>query len=115
MHPCAALLEEAFSLLRLEKQAVTDKDMERVEALAGRRATLLLQAWENREGYDEDALRAKLRLLEEEQRRLQTVLDSLRAKLLAERRAGRKQARYFNGDRYVQSELQRSFYCDKIS
>ncbi len=115
MHPCAALLEEIIALCRVEGQALADEDVDKAEELANQRFDLIQKAWDSREGYPEDRLHASLLLIRDEQARLQTVAEALHDKLRERQHAGRKQTKYFNQDRHIQSQLRRSFYCDKIS
>ena len=115
MHPCAAILEEIIALCRVEERALADEDIDKAEELAGQRFALIQKAWESREGYPEDALHQSLLRIRDEQTRLHTAAESLHERLRERQQSGRKQTRYFNQDRHIQSQLQRSFYCDKIS
>ncbi len=114
MHPCAALLEEIIALCRLEGQALAAEDIDRAGELATRRSALLHKVWASREGYPEDRLRASLLAIREEQQGLRSAALALHDTLGERQRSGLKQSRYFNQDRYIQSQLRRSFYCDKI-
>lgn len=115
MHPCATLLDELLALIPAEEKALADEDMDRAEELAGQRADLLQKVWQRRDGYDSEDLRQSLLKVKDEQARLREAAEALHAKLRAQQRAGRKQTRYLNADRHVQAQLQRAFYCDKIS
>lgn len=115
MHPCAAFLEEIIALCRVEGQALADEDVDKAEELANQRFELIQKAWDTREGYSEEALHASLLAIRDEQKRLHTAAEALHDKLREQQHAGRKQAKYFNQDRHIQAQLQRSFYFDKIS
>lgn len=115
MHPCAVLLDELLFLIPAEEKALADEDTERAEELAGQRAELLQKAWTSRDGYNAEELRHRLLQVQAAQSRLHEAAEALHAKLRAQQRAGRKQTRYFNADRKIQAQLQRAFYCDKIS
>ncbi len=115
MHPCAALLEEIIALCRVEGQALAEEDVDKAEELANRRYALIQKAWDLREGFPEEELHASLLTIRDEQTRLHSAAEALHDKLRERQHAGRKQTKYFNQDRHIQSQLRRSFYCDKIS
>lgn len=115
MHPCAALVEEIIALCRLEERALADEDIDKAGGLAAERLELIRKVWEAREGYPEEQLRSSLLRISDEQARLHSSAETLHDRLRERQHSGRKQARYFNQDRHIQSQLQRSFYCDKTS
>lgn len=115
MHACAVLFDKFFSLVGLEEEALAAEDMDRVNALASERTAILQKAWEEREGYDEDQLRQNLLRAEKHQEKLAETARTLYAKYKEQQKNGRKQARYMDLDRGIYAELQKSFYCDKVS
>lgn len=115
MHACPALLEELQGLIADEEKALADEDVDKAEALATRRADLLQQAWQAREGFDASELQSRLEALLVKQRQLEQQALALQQSLRERQSAGRKQTRYLNGDRYIHAQAQRSFYCDRIS
>lgn len=115
MHACARLLNNLLALIPAEKKALDDEDLERVEELAEQRARLLWEAWQARDGYDEDELHGQMSTVLEAQRELQHHAERLHAVLKQRQHDGRKQTRYLDGDRYVHAQAQKSFYCDKVS
>ncbi|MDR0339683.1 MAG: hypothetical protein LBH65_05330 [Desulfovibrio sp.] len=115
MHACAVLLDELLALVPSEENALANEDVDKVKELADKRAELLWKAWQNREGFDEEELRTALTQVLETQKTLHAKAEVLRQSLRERQAAGRKQARYFNGDRHVHAQAQRSFYCDKVS
>lgn len=115
MHVCGILFEELLSVALVEEKALADEDVDRVEELSGRRSELLREAWAKREGYGEDQLRAHLLAMREAQQRLHKAAEALHSKFCEQQHAARKQTKYFNGDRYLHSEMKRAFYCDTKS
>lgn len=115
MHACAALLEEAFDLVRQEENALLEEDIDTVDELAQQRVELLKKVWRERAGYDEDALRVQFLNMQEAQKNLKEQADALHAKYRQQQQYSRKQTKYFDTDRKIHSELQKSFYCDKVS
>lgn len=115
MHPCAALFDEILALCRVEEQAILDEDIEKVEETARQRSILIGNAWEARQGYPEDSLRASLQGIRDEQTRLHAAAEALHTRLSERQQAGRKQSRYFNQDRHIHAQSKRAYYCDKIS
>lgn len=115
MHPCAALFDEILALCRVEEQALIDENIDKAEEIARQRFILIGNAWDSRQGYPEDSLRASLRGIREEQARLHAAAEALHERLRERQQAGRKQFRYFNQDRHIHAQSKRAYYCDKIS
>ena len=115
MHPCAAKLDEALGLIRLEESALAEEDVERAETLAEKRAVLIFEAWQVREGYAEGLLIERMEMMRAMQTELiekaQTLLEKLGGQMATER----KQAKYFDGYRHAKAQAQKSFYCDRRS
>lgn len=115
MPDCAALFDKYFFLAKLEEEAIAAEDIERINDLASERAVLLKEAWEKRADMDEDSLRQYLLKAGACQEKLTDAAGALQSKYREQQKNGRKQSRYFNLDRNIQAELQKSFYCDKVS
>lgn len=115
MHPCSSLLDEIFVRLRSEESALDAEDLDRAEELARERVAMLKEVWQGRSGYDEALLRERLLTLQSEQGRLTAKAEALQQKFREQQNAGRKQARYFNGDRHLHAQTQKAFYCDRQS
>jgi hypothetical protein len=111
----AALLDEAFELLRQEEEALAREDVDSAGDLAEQRAKTLSQAWRARDGEDPDSLAERLRDMLGRQTRLHAAAEALRAKYREQRGNSRKQSRYFDADRKLRAIRDKSFYCDKIS
>lgn len=115
MHKCAVLFDRFFALVELEEDAIASEDIDRVNSLAAERAAVLQEAWGEREGFDEAKLRLHILRAGKCQEKLTEAAGVLQAKYREQQKNGRKQARYFSMDRNLHSELQKSFYCDKVS
>ena len=115
MHACAALLEDALALMREEEQALALEDVDRMEELANRRATLLNQAWTQRQGYDEETLRQQLVAVRDANETLHAKAEVLHARYREQQQNGRKQAKYFSTERHIYSQMQKSQFFNKIS
>lgn len=115
MHRCSALFDKYFALVSLEEEALAVEDIDRVNALASERTAILNEAWEEREGYDENALRQHIIKAGKCQEKLIEAAHSLHVKFKEQQKNGRKQSRYMNIDRNIHAELQKSFYCNKVS
>lgn len=115
MHKCALLFDKFFLLADLEEEAIAAEDMDRVDALALERTGLLRQIWQERAGCDKEKLQTLLQRANEYQQKLTEAARALHARYREQQRNGRKQSRYFNMDRHIQADLQKSFYCDKVS
>lgn len=115
MHKCAVLFDRFFFLANLEKEALIAEDMDRVNSLALERTGILEKAWQEREGFDENLLREQLLKAGKCQETLADAANILHKKYREQQKNGRKQNRYFNTERYINTNLQKSFYCDKVS
>lgn len=115
MHKCATLFNRFFALVDLEEDAIAAEDIEKVNALAAERAAVLQEAWGQREGFDEETLRTHILHAGKCQEKLTEAASVLHAKFRQQQKNGRKQSRYFSMDRNLHAELQKSFYCDKVS
>lgn len=115
MHPCAGLIEEILALCREENTALASEDVDRAEELAGQRLALLEKLGGLRAGYSEKALGASLARLRAEHAILRVAAENLHHKLRQMQNSSRKQSRYFNHDRKIQSQFNRSLYFDKFS
>jgi hypothetical protein len=115
MHPCPALLEEAFVCLASEASALEAEDLDMAEELAERRAGLIDAAWTARAGFAEEALRDRLLELKGRHDLLAVRADALWGRLREQQNASRKQSRYLNAERRINALAKKSFYCDKRS
>lgn len=115
MHPCAAKLNEVLRLIQLEESALAEEDVERAETLAEKRAVLLFEAWQVREGYAEKLLAEQMETIRAMQTELIAKAEALLGKLGSQMATERKQARYFDGYRHAKAQAQKSFYCDRRS
>jgi hypothetical protein len=115
MHPCPALLEEAFVCLASEESALEAEDLDKAEELAERRAGFIDAAWTARAGFDEEALRERLLELKGRHDLLAAKADTLWQRLREQQNASRKQSRYLNVERRINAQAKKSFYCDKRS
>lgn len=115
MHPCAALLQQAFEVVVSEEAALANEDMDAADNLCRQRAVLLSDAWEQRQGFDETVLRERLLTMQEVQARLAAKALDLQDKFQKQQANGRKQARYFNTERHFHKALHKSNYCDFVS
>jgi uncharacterized protein (DUF3084 family) len=115
MHPCPALLEEAFVCLASEASALDAEDLDKADELAAARAALIDAAWKARGGFDEQNLRQRLHELADRHRHLATRADSLWRSLRERQSASRKQSRYLNTERQINALAKKSLYCDKRS
>lgn len=112
MHPCAAYLNEVQEVMRNEQAALAAEDLDLLEQLADQRHTLLKKAWDARAGYDESQLLNHLLEVEKLQQGLREKAQELQVDLRRRMNDGNKQARYFDGDRHIHSQLKKSLYCD---
>ena len=115
MHPCAAKLDEAIALFRLEESALADEDVDRAEILAERRSVLLFEAWQIREGYAEELLIEQMQKVQAMQKQLVEKAEVLLGKLGNQMSTERKQSQYFAGYWHDKAQAQKSFYCDTRS
>ena len=115
MHPCAILLGEVLTLLRLEEEALDLEDLEQAEDLAQKRSELLEQAWKERDGYDVDLLRNTLMVIQAMQERLIEIASKIHGDLGAQLRKTKQHGKYFSENRYWQGEMQKSYYVSKTS
>ena len=115
MHTSTRLLDEVLDLIRSEMAALSAEDLDKAEELSAHRNTLLEQAWERREGCDEQALRAHLLRVQAAQTGLVTTAENLRQKYRQQQSAGRKQAKYFDTERHLHAETKKAFYFDTRS
>lgn len=115
MHACALLLDELFSLIPEEERALEQEDLEQVELLAQRRSGLVDDIWRQRDGYDKKQLKQRLEELCRQQEHLRQKALALQQTLRQRQMAGRKQTRYFDGDRYRHAQSKRAFYCEKVT
>jgi hypothetical protein len=115
MRAANALLDEAFDLLRQEEEALAREDVDSAGALAERRAKALGQAWQAREGLDKGLLAERLREMHQRQKGLGAAAEALRAVYQERRSNSRKHSRYFDADRKLLADRDKSFYCDTIS
>lgn len=115
MHPCAAKFEEAHRLIRLEESALAEEDVERAETLAEKRAVLIFEAWQLREGYAEELLLEQMEKMQALQTEMIEKAQALLEKLGGQMATERKQAKYFDGYRHARAQAQKSFYCDTRS
>ena len=115
MHACAVLLDNVLALVREEEQALAREDVDTMEELAVQRAGLLRQAWEQRQGYDEEALKRNLVVVRDANEKLHVAAKALHAKYREQQQNGRKQAKYFSAERNAYSQMQKSQFFNKIS
>ncbi|MDL2317198.1 hypothetical protein LJC59_09055 [Desulfovibrio sp. OttesenSCG-928-A18] len=114
MHPCAAALAEAERLMAVEKAALAEEDVDMADELSQTRSRLLHEAWVLREGFAADTMLAILERILAGQEELTAMGRQLQEKLRSQLNVGRKQARYFDGDRHEHAQSRKSLYCDAV-
>lgn len=115
MHDGTALLDRVFFLIGQEEAAVAAEDMDTLDALVGERAKLMEAIWQQREVFDEDHLRVQMQRIKERHEKLTAAARALEPKFREQQKNGRMQSRYFNTDRRIHAEMQKAFYCNKVS
>ncbi len=115
MHPCAMLLDEALVLAKLEEKALCDEDVDQADDLAGKRASLIEKAWQERDGYEEGTLRNHLLVVQAMQERLEEMASALHKKLRGMLNSNRSRSKYFSGSRHNLAQSQRSYYFNTVS
>lgn len=115
MHPCAMLLGEVLSLSQLEEEALLSEDLEQAEDLAQKRAELIDQAWEKREGYDNESLLNSLLVIQAMQSRLMEIAGDIRKKLGSQMQTTKKQEKYFGGYRHRRDLSEKALHFNKVS
>lgn len=112
MHPALALLEEVTALLGAEEEALAQEDLERVEELSSRRAAVLNDVWQMRQGCDETVLHDALAAVLQMNKTLTAKAEALEKKYQQQQQMGRKQTKYFSTERHLHSAMRKSIYCD---
>ena len=115
MQACDRLFHKFFLLADLETEALGAEDMDRVDSLSSERAEILQELWRVRDSYDAETLRPQIQRAIVRQKELTEVADALQARYSEQRKNRRKQTQYFSMDRNLNAELQKSFYCNKVS
>ena len=110
MHTSVEFLENVLGLIDSELAALAADDLDKAEELAMRREEFLKQAWQEREGWDEEELRARLLQVIAAQTELITAAEGLQRKYREQQKAGRQQGKYFNTERYLHAESRKAFY-----
>jgi hypothetical protein len=115
MQACDRLFHKFFLLADLEAEALGAEDMDKVDSLSGERAEILQELWLSRDNYEAENLRSQIQRAIVRQRELTEAADALQARYNEQRKNRRKQTQYFSMDRNLNAELQKSFYCNKVS
>ena len=115
MHASAVLLENVLGLIVSELEALAADDLDKAEDMAARRETLLEQAWQQREGWDDAELREHLLRVVAAQAELITAAETLQQRYREQQKAGRMQSKYFNTERHLHAASRKAFYCDTRS
>ncbi len=115
MHPCMVLLDKAFELAKQEELALAAEDVDQLETLSAQRTDLLIKAWKQRKGMDEDDLKARLHDMRVMHEKLTRSTECLHESIRSQLSTRRKQNGYFAGSRSRTAHASKSFYLSKTS